>query len=276
MWDRLAGLFTSHPVVVRRPYGDVVVEPGWHWKVVLPDHDLWSVVRGRGRAEVTASDTGVTQMVALGPGSTLVLRPGDRVWAVHDPAEPLQVCFTHYRMGESSPPPELQLPRVVVLADRAGTQERLRTLVRWCQRDGEAGRARAGLELASVLLACHRQLAEQAGVLPPPLDPRLGAVVDRVRAHPAERLTLEQAAALARLSADVFSRRFSAEVGETFRTFCVRVRIERARDLLSSTGLTVTEVARALGYADHRLFVRQFRHWSGQSPGVWRGGGGPR
>ncbi len=43
-----------------------------------------------------------------------------------------------------------------------------------------------------------------------------------------------------------------------------------ARRLLRETGLSVTQVATVLGYADSTAFSRAYRRWSGSSPGAWR------
>lgn len=272
VWDHLVRLLAHHRPRVSDNCGEVSCEPGWRWRTTLPDFDLWSVLRGRGRAEIVAAGDAVPQVVDLRPGTTLLLRPGDRISAEQDPQGRLRVCFVHHDFADGPPPSALLLPRVVELADRAAVQDRVRAVVRSVQRDGPSGRALAGLDLAAALLDCHRQLARSAGALPPPLDPRIAPVVDAVRAEPGRRLTLAQAARLARLSTDVFSRRFTAELGESFRTFCVRVRIDRARELLTTTTLGVAEIGRALGYRDHRLFVRQFADRCGQSPGAWRAG----
>jgi AraC-like DNA-binding protein len=43
-----------------------------------------------------------------------------------------------------------------------------------------------------------------------------------------------------------------------------------ARQLLSSTNLSVTKIAAALHYADPNIFSRAFRNWAGSSPKQWR------
>ena len=49
-----------------------------------------------------------------------------------------------------------------------------------------------------------------------------------------------------------------------------RYRYQVARDLLANTGLSVTEIAATLVYADTAAFTRAFRRWSGRSPSAWR------
>jgi AraC-like DNA-binding protein len=60
------------------------------------------------------------------------------------------------------------------------------------------------------------------------------------------------------------------EYGTTFQATLATVRFEVARQLLRDTGMPVSQVALALGYAELAPFVRAFRRWSGQSPASWR------
>ncbi|MGC0274841.1 helix-turn-helix transcriptional regulator [Pseudactinotalea sp. Z1739] len=90
--------------------------------------------------------------------------------------------------------------------------------------------------------------------------------MDLVRYEPARRLSLPQVAAEACLSPEYFSRMFTEQVGVSFRQFAVTARLERGFELLSETRMSVTQVARALGYEDPFLFSRQFRKLYGCPP----------
>lgn len=71
------------------------------------------------------------------------------------------------------------------------------------------------------------------------------------------------------LSERTLRRRLGAQsVG--YRSLRDAALCERAQDLLRNSGMTVTEVAEALGYADGRTFRRAFRRWSGESPSAFR------
>lgn len=48
------------------------------------------------------------------------------------------------------------------------------------------------------------------------------------------------------------------------------LRMDRARDLLRHSDLSVQDIARACGYADHSAFTRQFRQQTGMPPSAWR------
>ena len=63
---------------------------------------------------------------------------------------------------------------------------------------------------------------------------------------------------------------FTRHAGVSPQRFLVRVRMDRARSLLSRTPLSVQEVARSVGYPDALQFSRMFRKHVGVSPLVYR------
>jgi transcriptional regulator GlxA family with amidase domain len=50
------------------------------------------------------------------------------------------------------------------------------------------------------------------------------------------------------------------------RDYLKHVRIEHAKTLVATTGLSVTEIAARCGYPDPAHFTRQFRECTGMSP----------
>ena len=67
--------------------------------------------------------------------------------------------------------------------------------------------------------------------------------------HYAEPLSLEFVAQQAGYSRFHFLRAFRKAYGETPRAYLTRRRIERARDLLRSANLTVTEICHMVGFS---------------------------
>ena len=98
------------------------------------------------------------------------------------------------------------------------------------------------------------------------VDPRIEELTQYLRSRPSVRMSVDEAAQRVGLSADYFSRLFASEIGESFRAYAVRVRLERALLLLEETGMGVGEIAESLGYRDVYLFSRQFRAAFGFPP----------
>ena len=82
----------------------------------------------------------------------------------------------------------------------------------------------------------------------------------------AEPLDLNQMAARAGFSKFHFARSFKDAYGETPANYLTRRRIERAKDLLRSANLTVTEVCMLVGFSSLGSFSSRFSELVGKSP----------
>jgi AraC-like DNA-binding protein len=71
------------------------------------------------------------------------------------------------------------------------------------------------------------------------------------------------------MSERTLTRRLQAE-GSSYKELLAGVQCERAENLLRNEGLSVSEVAERLGYAEPAAFTRAFRAWTGDSPLRWR------
>ena len=98
----------------------------------------------------------------------------------------------------------------------------------------------------------------------------LGPAVSYVATSYPEKLCLATAARLCDLSPFQFSRRFKKEQGLTFRDFVVKVRIQRAAELMSHSAVSVTEAAFVVGFNDLSYFSRMFRRQLGVTPSHYR------
>ena len=72
------------------------------------------------------------------------------------------------------------------------------------------------------------------------------------------------------LSTGHFSTSFHHEVGETFRDYLSRLRINRAKELLRTTNLKVAEVAYQSGFSDSHYFSTVFKKKTGLTPRQFR------
>jgi AraC-like DNA-binding protein len=88
--------------------------------------------------------------------------------------------------------------------------------------------------------------------------------------HYAKQLTVAHLARLAGLSTFHFIRAFRAEVGVTPHQYLRDRRIARARELLVTTPLPVTEICDAIGFQSLGSFSALFRRQTGASPAAYR------
>ena len=117
--------------------------------------------------------------------------------------------------------------------------------------------------------------AREAGPAPHPAQERtqeatVAAAVRFLDAHFAEPLRVEQVAASVFLSPDRFTEVFARTMGRTPRDYIRHLRVERARRLLTTTALSVSEVGQAAGFGEAAYFARVFRAATGTTPREFR------
>lgn len=95
---------------------------------------------------------------------------------------------------------------------------------------------------------------------------RLCRARDLLAAHYQSQIFLEAAAREACLSPFHFHRLFRATFGETPHDFLTRRRMDRARRLLASGEMTVTEVCLEVGYSSLGSFSSKFQSLAGVPP----------
>ena len=86
----------------------------------------------------------------------------------------------------------------------------------------------------------------------------------------AEPLDLDQMAEHVGFSKFHFARSFKAAYGETPANYLTRRRVERAKDLLRSANLTVTEVCMMVGFSSLGSFSSRFSELVGMSPSAFQ------
>jgi AraC-like DNA-binding protein len=139
----------------------------------------------------------------------------------------------------------------------------------------------SGFALARVDLDRAMRLADPRAVetLAPLVDaelasrPTAASFGARVEDHLASSLPggtdVAEVARAMRMSARTLQRRLEQE-HTRFTEVVDRARLRVARRLLANPGVTLTEVAFRLGFADLATFSRAFKRWTGQPPGQWR------
>ena len=85
-----------------------------------------------------------------------------------------------------------------------------------------------------------------------------------------EPISVQDVAAEVSLSPSHFSRQFKARTGYSPYEYIVLRRIDKAKYMLSSTELSVKEIAYATGYNSEENFIHSFRKNVGIAPGLFR------
>ncbi len=266
VWEQISTMLSKLEVRVSKTCGRVMCSPDWNWRPRLTDFDLWFALSGRGSLFLNGHS------YRIEAGSLLFLRPGDMGFATQDVQNPLTVIYVHFDFLASGQIASVSLlPSVQINFSSPSRLESLLGRLLALQAISQPLMVlESELILKQTLLEIYRQDAANQGVLSARLEPRFERVVARLRAHPALRPTLPEAAAWAGLSSVHFSRLFKQQTGSSYRDYLVKTRLEQARYLLEETSISITKIALELGYEEVALFSRQFKTMYGVTPSSLR------
>jgi two-component system response regulator YesN len=73
------------------------------------------------------------------------------------------------------------------------------------------------------------------------------------------------------MSSSYLSRLIKEEIGQNFNTYLNKLRIDKAIELLQKGNLTNDEIAQKVGYENQHTFIRNFKKFTGKTPGSYKG-----
>lgn len=91
-----------------------------------------------------------------------------------------------------------------------------------------------------------------------------------IRAHYHENISLKSIAEYLNVSEAYISRLFTKEMGESFINYLTHLRIEKAKELLKNSNLSINEISERIGYYNQEHFSRIFKKHEGCSPNKYR------
>jgi AraC family transcriptional regulator len=123
-----------------------------------------------------------------------------------------------------------------------------------------------------VALFClkRNQLNEPSHKVPPLSSSILRRVIERMRADLHTDLDLKELAAESGYSRNHFLRMFYASTRSTPHQYLLRLRAEKAQSMLKNKSLTMSDIAKACGFAGPSHFSRVFRKIHGIPPSEYR------
>lgn len=101
-------------------------------------------------------------------------------------------------------------------------------------------------------------------------DENLAESLRLIRQHACEAITIEQVLQQVPVNRRWLERRFREVLGHSPRQEITRLRLERARELLSDSNCTISEVGERCGFSYTQNFEQFFRHCTGMSPSAYR------
>jgi AraC-like DNA-binding protein len=212
----------------------------------------------------------------LEPGNLLFLPPREPHIYRADPLSPWTIFWIHFRgnqavdhlsnLGVSPERPVLAVNDVAALAE--AFEDTFRHVTHGF---GEA--AMTGLSTAFArLLGLAKVHQRMAGARDRGAEGRLLKVLALMREDVARPWTLEELAREANLSPPHFTALCRRQTGMPPLSLLIRLRLQRAMDLLQRGNHNVAEAARAVGYEDSFYFSRLFKKHIGVAPSSCRHG----
>jgi transcriptional regulator GlxA family with amidase domain len=159
------------------------------------------------------------------------------------------------------------------IGDLAGSLIRLlQTATHEVERDRTAAKAFIAQATSLLQVEVDRRSAE------PRREPAAGGLAGwqmrRVIAFVEQQLGttihVEDLSAIAQLSVVYFAKSFKKTFGEAPHAYVIRRRLARARHLMLTSDMPLSEVALACGLADQAHLCKLFRKFIGLSPAAWR------
>lgn len=232
----------------------------------VPDHELWLNGRAMPRSRLLAGSSVFHDLKqnpiarCLSPFTALFIYFPRRVWdLVADQAEAARIEELDYLPGGS--------------VDDTVIHGLARALLPALDRPDEVNR----LYFEHVALAACTHIARtyggmadrrpHIGLLAPWQEKRAKALIE---ANLDGDLSRTQIASECGLSADYFARAFKRSTGISPHQWLLRRRVERTKELLQSSRLTLAEVAAAAGFHDQSHMTRVFSQATATTPASWR------
>lgn len=121
----------------------------------------------------------------------------------------------------------------------------------------------------AALVELWRGLSESDHALDP-VHPGLRRAVAWAAENLEAPITVSELITVSGLSSTRFYELFAATFGTSPKDFVLRMKIERATELLRANTISVTEVAHLLGFSSSQHFGTAFRRYVGTSPSAYR------
>lgn len=91
-----------------------------------------------------------------------------------------------------------------------------------------------------------------------------------IQQHLSEDISLRYLAEQFHMNPQYISQLFKNEIGVNFLAYLTSIRMEKAKSLLLTTAIPVTEIAEAVGFHDYRVFSKTFKKVEKMTPTQYR------
>ncbi|MFP7761848.1 AraC family transcriptional regulator [Marisediminicola sp. LYQ85] len=252
-------------------------------EVLLTAGDV-ALIRGPEPYSVT-DDAGSEPSIEIGPGQHCTtldgrdlqdeLRHGVRRWGNASDGETSLLVGTYERPDEAGGLVARALPRMAVVPHNEADSALVALLEREIANDDPAAQVVIDRLLDILVVSTIRSWVDDPGRSEEPTwltcrDPLVAQALGYLHADPAAAWTVERLARRVNTSRASLAARFRVGVGEPPMSYLTRWRLTLAGDLLLSIDVTVSDVARTVGYSNAFAFSTAFKRQVGVTPSEFR------
>ena len=212
--------------------------------------------------------------------------PGGEVYQAHMEGKPIlkgdgipaTLICGHYEFDRDSAHPFLKdLPEMILLrgTEVSGDLETVVKLISSEMNSGKTGSEALVHKLAEVLFvqivrSYTMTRSAKVGFLDALQDEKINRALSLVHRTPESKWTLENLAHEIGMSRTSFANRFRELVGDTPMQYITDLRLQKSRELLTTTRLPISGVCERVGYGSEAAFIRAFKRSFNLSPGTFR------
>lgn len=127
-------------------------------------------------------------------------------------------------------------------------------------------RKAAKMLVMELIYKLNAEICRQGYIQNKPPETPCSAVLDYIRNHPEEDISLEGLAQLVHLNKNYLVRLFKQTYGQTPIKLLIDMRMERGCDLITNTTIPISDIAAACGYSSAAYFIAEYKKYFGVTP----------
>ncbi len=176
-------------------------------------------------------------------------------------------CHFNAFIGDANLFDIIKIPYFIDGSDSRYLNERFSALVEHYGRDDLTASIRMKSVLLDILAYYIESMAEDDIYMVATTSvEKLSHVIEYIDSHLSDNLSVEDLANRVHFHPNYFSRLFHNQIGCSPIQYISKRRLDKAKALLSSTAMTVTEIAESTGFKDVFYFSKTFKSSTGLSP----------
>ncbi len=231
------------------------------------DYQLIYMVRGTGRFLVDDN------MVDIPRGNIIIFHPGEvqqYAYQYSDTPELYWVHFTGSGAQEYLNKVGLLHKRVHLVGIHNTCIEYFKKIIYELQLKSYLYEQLADAALMELLAFMGRKKIDAEKYGTGSMDTNIQNIIEQMHLECGRQWSINEMAKSCLLSPNRFMHRFKEQTGLSANNYLIKIRLDKARDLLLSTSLSIKEISNIIGYENALYFSRLFSKTEGVSPREYR------